>query len=67
LSDLFPKLLNVDRFNVRRHQLIAVMEQIRRVLWDHKLDVTNPYRIADSASITLMTYIRGNRSQSVIG
>ena len=67
LRDMFPDLLNVDRFNVRRRTLIAIMEQIRRLLRDQKLDKTNPFRIADSAPITLMTYTRGKRSQSAIG
>lgn len=67
LTDMFPDLLNLDRFNVRRRRLIAVMEQIRRLLRDLKLDRTNPFRIADSTPITLMTYTRGKRSQSAIG
>ena len=67
LQDMFPDLLDLDRFNVRRRQLIAMMEQIRRQLRDLKLDTTNPVRIADSAPITLMTYTRGNRSHSAIG
>lgn len=67
LQDMFPDLLDLDRFNVRRRQLIAVMEQIRRQLRNLKLDTTNPVRIADSAPITLMTYTRGKRSQSAIG
>jgi len=67
LSEMFPDLLNLDHFNVRRRQLIAMMEQIRRLLRDQKLDSTNPFRIADSAPITLMTYTRGKRSQSAIG
>ena len=67
LQDMFPDLLDLDRFNVRRRQLIAMMEQIRRQLRDLKLDTTNPVRIADSAPITLMTYTRGKRSQSAIG
>ena len=67
LSEMFPDLLNLDHFNVRRRHLIAVMEQIRRLLRDQKLDRTNPFRIADSAPITLMTYTRGKRSQSAIG
>ena len=67
LKDMFPDLLNLDRFNVRRRNLIAIMEQIRRMLRNQKLDATNPFRIADSAPITLMTYTRGKRSQSAIG
>ena len=67
LRDMFPDLLNVDRFNVRRRKLIAMIEQIRRLLRNQKLDATNPFRIADSAPITLMTYTRGKRSQSAIG
>lgn len=67
LRDMFPDLVDLDRFNVRRRQLIAMMEQIRRQLRDLKLDATNPIRIVDSAPITLMTYTRGKRSQSAIG
>ena len=67
LTDMFPDLVDLDRFNVRRRHLIAVMEQIRRLLRDRKLDKSNPFRIADSAPITLMTYTRGKRSQSAVG
>lgn len=67
LQDLFPDVVDLDRFNFRRRQLIAMMEQIRRQLRDLKLDATNPVRIVDSAPITLMTYTRGKRSQSAIG
>jgi hypothetical protein len=38
LQDMFPDLLDLDRFNVRRRQLIAMMEQIRRQLRDLKLE-----------------------------
>jgi len=67
LTDMFPELVDLDRFNVRRRHLIAIMEQIRRLLRDHKLDSSNPFRIVDSAPISLMTYTRGKRSQSAIG
>lgn len=67
LREMFPNLLDLDRLNVCRRSLIAVMEQIRRLLRDQKLDRTNLIRIVDSAPITLMTYTRGNRSQSAIG
>ena len=52
---------------MRCRQWIAVIAQVRRLLRDQKLDSTNPFRIADSAPITLMTYTRGKRSQSAIG
>ncbi len=65
--DLFPKLIDLDRFNVRRRELIAVIEAIRRDLRDQKLDRTDRVRLVDSAPIALMTYSRGARCQSVIG
>ena len=52
---------------MRCRQWIAVIAQVRRLLRDQKLNSTNPFRIADSAPITLMTYTRGKRSQSAIG
>jgi len=65
--DMFPHLLDLDRFNVRRRQLIAVIEAIRRDLRDQKLDRTDPVRLVDSAPVTLMTYSRGARCKSVVG
>ncbi|MEO1443471.1 MAG: hypothetical protein AAFV33_23915 [Chloroflexota bacterium] len=67
LTDLFPYVLDLDRFNVRRRSLIAPMEAIRRNLRDQKLESEDPVRLVDSAPVTLMTYTRGNRSQSAIG
>lgn len=67
LRPLFPKLLDLDRFNQRRRELIAVLEAIRCDLRDQKLDRTDPVRLVDSAPISLMTYSRGARSVSVVG
>jgi len=67
MSDLFPRLLDLDRFNQRRRELIAVIEALRRDLRDQKLDRSDPVRLVDSAPITLMTYARGARSVSVVG
>ena len=67
MSDLFPDLLDLDRFNQRRRELIAVIEALRRDFRDQKLDRTDPVRLVDSAPITLMTYSRGARCVSVVG
>jgi hypothetical protein len=67
LRDLFPNLIDLDRFNARRRGLIAVIEAIRRDLRDQKLDPTDPVRLVDSAPVTLMTYPRGARSKSAVG
>lgn len=67
LSDMFPRLLNLDRFNVRRRDLIGVIEVIRRDLRDQKLTADDPVRLVDSAPVILMTYTRGKRSRSVVG
>lgn len=67
LADMFPKLLDLDRFNVRRRELIAVIEAIRQDWRGQKLDRTDPVRLVDSAPVTLMTYTRGSRCKSVIG
>ena len=67
LRPLFPKLLDLDRFNQRRRELIAVIEALRCDLRDQKLDRTDPIRLVDSAPISLMTYSRGARSVSVVG
>ncbi len=67
LGSLFPNLIDLDRFNVRRRELVAVMEAIRRDLRDQKLDRTDPVRLVDSAPVTLMTYSRGARCKSVVG
>lgn len=63
----FPDLIDLDRFNVRRRALIGVIEAIRRDLRDQLLDRTDPVRLVDSAPVTLMTYTRGARCQSVEG
>jgi hypothetical protein len=64
---MFPDLIDLDRFNVRRRELIAVIEAIRRDLRDQKIDPGNPVRLVDSAPVTLMTYTRGKRCRSVVG
>lgn len=67
MRDLFPRLLDLDRFNVRRRELIAVIEAIRRDLRDQKLEPQDRVRLTDSAPVTLMTYSRGARCVSVVG
>lgn len=67
LRDLFPHLLDLDRFNARRRALVAVIEAIRRDLRDQKLNRTDPVRLVDSAPVTLMTCSRGARCRSVVG
>ena len=65
--DLFPNLIDLDRFNTRRRELIAVIEAIRQDLRDQKLDRTDPVRVVDSAPVALTTYSRGARCKSVVG
>lgn len=67
MHDLFPRLVDLDRFNVRRRELIAVIEAIRRDFRDQKLDAQDRVRLTDSAPITLMTYSRRARCVSVVG
>lgn len=67
LGPLFPQLLDLDRFNARRRDLIGLIEAIRCDLRDRILDRSDPIRLVDSAPVTLMTYTRGERCQSVIG
>jgi hypothetical protein len=67
LRDLFPELIDLDRFNARRRALIAIIEVIRRDLRDRKLDRSDPIRLVDSAPVTLATYPRGTRCRSVVG
>lgn len=69
--DMFPNLLDNSRFNRRRHQLVAVMEAIREKLRDF-WRATHPFnaeeenlRIVDSAPISICTYTRGGRCQSI--
>jgi hypothetical protein len=64
---MFPNLIDLDRFNARRRELLAVIETIRRDWRDQKLDRTDPVRLVDSAPVTLMTYSRGARCKSVVG
>lgn len=69
--DMFPNLLDNSRFNRRRHQLVAVMEAIREQLRDrwrttHPLDAEEEnLRIVDSAPVSICTYTRGGRCQSI--
>jgi hypothetical protein len=67
LGDLFPNLLDLDRFNHRRRQLISVIEMIRRQFRQQLLDPAENVRLVDSAPVTLMTYTRGARCESVYG
>jgi hypothetical protein len=67
LGDLFPDLIDLDRFNERRRMLVAVIEAIRRNLREQIIDRTDPVRLVDSAPVTLMTYTRGARCKSVDG
>lgn len=67
LSHLFPDLLDLDRFNHRRRQLISVIEAIRRQFRQQLLDPEENVRLVDSAPVTLMTYTRGARCESVYG
>ena len=68
---MFPELLDKSRFNRRRHQLAVVMEAIREQLRDrwratHPLDAEEEnLRIVDSAPISICTYTRGSRCQSI--
>lgn len=69
--EMFPNLLDNSRFNRRRHQLVAVMEAIREKLRDcwratHPFNVEEEnLRIVDSAPISICTYTRGGRCQSI--
>jgi hypothetical protein len=69
--DMFPNLLDKSRFNRRRHQLATVMEAIREQLRDrwratHPLDAeVKALRIVDSAPVSICTYTRGGRCQSI--
>ena len=67
LRSLFPRQLDLDRFNQRRRQLIGVIEAIRQRYRDLLIDRHEPLRVVDSAPITLMTYPRGSRCESVCG
>ena len=69
--DLFPNLLDNSRFNRRRHQLTQVMEAIREQLRDrwrvaHPLEEAERHlRLVDSAPISICTYTRGGRCQTI--
>jgi len=67
LREMFPNLIDLDRFNVRRRELTAVIEAIRRYWRDQQLDANDRLRLVDSAPITLMTYPRGACCRSVVG
>jgi hypothetical protein len=67
LRALFPLLLDLDRFNARRRDLVGLIEAIRCDLRDQILDRSDPIRLVDSAPVPLMTYTRGDACQSVIG
>jgi hypothetical protein len=67
LGDLFRHLIDLDRFNARRRDLVWIIEAIRRDLRDKIIDQSDRVRIVDSAPVTLMTYARGSRCQSVVG
>jgi Transposase DDE domain len=67
LRALFPHLLDLDRFNARRRDLLGLIEAIRCDLRDQILDPSDPIRLVDSAPVTLMTYTRGDRCHSVSG
>ena len=67
MHELFPRLVDLDRFNVRRRELIAVIEAIRCDFRDQKLEPQDRVRLTDSAPIALMTYSRGARCVSVVG
>ncbi len=67
MSHLFPDLLDLDRFNHRRRQLISIIEAMRRQFRQQLLDPKENVRLVDSAPVTLMTYTRGARCESVYG
>src|SRR5437773_412213 len=56
LRALFPHLLDLDRFNARRRDLLGLIDAIRCQLRDLLIDRSDPIRLVDSAPITLMTY-----------
>jgi hypothetical protein len=67
LANLFPRLLDLDRFNARHRALVGVIEAIRCDLRDQKLNRADPVRLVDSAPVTMVTYTRGARCRSVVG
>ena len=67
LTHLFRNLIDLDRFNVRRRNLVWLIEAIRRDIRNQIIDSKDRVRIVDSAPITLMTYTRGSRCKTVMG
>lgn len=67
LAAMFPRLLDLDRFNARRRKLVGVIEAIRRHLRDQKIDHRDRVRLVDSAPVEVVTYTRGSRCRSVVG
>ncbi|MFZ5909321.1 MAG: IS982 family transposase [Chloroflexota bacterium] len=67
MLDMFPRLLDLDRFNARRRKLVGVMEAIRCDLRDQKMNRADTVRLVDSAPVTVVTYTRGSRCRSVVG
>jgi len=67
LRALFPRLLDRDRFNARRRDLVGLIEAIRCDLRDQLLDRSDPIRLVASAPVTLLTYTRGDACHSVAG
>jgi hypothetical protein len=67
LQKMFPQLLDLDRFNARRRELVGVIEWIRCDLRNQQLDRTDNLRLVDSAPVTVVTYTRGSRCTSVVG
>lgn len=67
LTGLFRNLIDLDRFNSRRRELVWIIEAIRRDLRNQIIDPSDRVRIVDSAPVTLMTYTRGSRCKSVMG
>jgi hypothetical protein len=61
------RLLDLDRFNAQRRELVGVIEAIRCDLRDQKLNRTDPIRLVDSAPVTVVTYTQGSRCSSVVG
>jgi len=67
LTDLFRNLIDLDRFNQRRRELVWFIEAIRRDLRDQIIDQGDRVRVVDSAPITTMTYTRGSGCKSMVG
>lgn len=69
--EMFPRLLDKSRFNRRRRALTQVMEAIRVYLRDrwhvaHPLHPDEAHlRLVDSAPISICTYTRASRCQSI--